>query len=344
MSNRARLASPRASSSQTTTAEVRYSNVVRILWGALLCIAVVMGSAAADPDPADAARQQGEQLAKAGRFSEAIAAFKDSNAKKPRATNYCLIGLAYTRIERWPQAEIMIDRCKTNASAADPTPTWLPALEQELAKRLASVGVAPVAIVVEPASAKAEVTVSSFAPDEAFAPRTIHLPTGSHVVTVTAPGFERAQVTVEVASTEKQTVTVTLKPPGSEKPRDVVMAPHQPQPPAPAPTESSVLPTVLMASGGTLIAAGIVYHATAFRTAATNLADATDSTPDPRLYDQWSHRFDVRREWLIGIYAAGAITAGVGAYLHFTAKKTESLPQVSIVPLDGGGMVSVGWR
>jgi hypothetical protein len=104
------------------------------------------------------------------------------------------------------------------------------------------------------------------------------------------------------------------------------------------------VPTVLMATGGTLIAAGIVYHLTAFRTAASNLADATDSTPDPHLYDQWSHRFDVRRDWLIGIYAAGAITTGVGLYLHLTAKQTESLPQVSVVPLDGGGMVSVGWR
>ncbi|MEP6860094.1 MAG: PEGA domain-containing protein [Deltaproteobacteria bacterium] len=314
------------------------------LWGALAGLAVLVGSVritAADPDPGDAAREQGEQLAKAGRFSEAIAAFKDANAKKPRASSFCLIGLAYTRIERWPQAEIMIDRCKHNASAADPTPDWLPALEQELAKRLASVGVAPVTIVVEPATAKAAVTVSSFAADEAFEPRTIHLPAGSHVITVTAPGFERAQTTVEVTGSANQVVTVTLHPPASAKPNDTVaVLPRQ----APPPTTTSPLPTVVMATGGTLIAAGIVYHVTAFRTAATNLADATDATPDPHLYDQWSHRFDVRRDWLIGIYAAGVITTGVGLYLHFSAKQTESLPQVSVVPLDGGGMVSVGWR
>ncbi|HET9988188.1 MAG TPA: PEGA domain-containing protein, partial [Kofleriaceae bacterium] len=319
-------------------------SVVKHLWGALVGLAVLAAGTkigAADPDPGDAAREQGEQLAKAGRFSEAIAAFKDSNAKKQRATNFCLIGLAYTRIERWPQAEIMIDRCKRNASSADPTPAWLPALEQELAKRLATVGVAPVAIVVEPATAKAQVTVSSFAPDEAFEPRTIHLPTGSHVITVTAPGFERVQTTVDVTTTELKTVTITLKPPGSAKPTDVVpILPH----PTPVAASPSVVPAVLMGAGGTLIAAGIVYHVTAFRTAAVNLADATDSTPDPHLYDQWSHRFDVRRDWLIGIYAAGVITTGIGAYLHFTAKHTEALPQVSIVPLDGGGMVSVGWR
>lgn len=320
---------------------------MKLLWGVLTCLAVLAGTAMAEPDPADAAREQGEQLAKAGRFSEAIAAFKDSNAKKPRATNFCLIGLAYTRIERWPQAEIMIDRCKTNASAADPTPAWLPALEKELAKRLASVGVAEVAIVVEPKTAKASITVSSFAPDEAFAPRTIHLPLGSHTVTVTAPGFERFQTSIDVKTSDMQLVTITLKDVLSAaktpEPPSHPIAPS-PAPPQPAATSPSPLPTILMASGGTLIAAGIVYHATAFRTAATNLADATDATPDPHLYDQWSHRFDVRREWLIGIYAAGAITAGVGAYLHFTQKQTEALPQVSIVPLDGGGMVSVGWR
>ena len=318
--------------------------MVNHLWGALAVVAVLVGSArnaAADPDPGDAARDHGEQLAKAGRFSEAIAAFKGANAKKPRATNFCLIGLAYTRIERWPQAEIMIDRCKHNASAADPTPDWLPALEQELAKRLASVGVAPVTIVVEPATARAEVTVSSFAPDEGFEPRTIHLPTGSHVITVTAPGFERAQATVEVTGSDNQVVTIALKPPATTKPTDLI----RPNPAATAqPASSSAVPTAVLAVGGTLIAAGIVYHATAFRTAASNLANATDSTPDPHLYDQWSHRFDVRREWLIGIYAAGVITTGVGLYLHFTAKQTESLPQVSVVPLDGGGMVSVGWR
>jgi hypothetical protein len=315
-------------------------------------LAVLAGSAtiaAADPDPpnsGDAAREQGEQFARAGRFSEAIAAFKDSNAKKQRATNFCLIGLAYTRIERWPQAEIMIDRCKHNASAADPTPDWLPALEQELAKRLATVGVAPVTIVVAPLSAKAAITVSSFAPDEAFEPRTIHLPTGSHVITVTAPGYERVQTTVDVKGTDKQVITVTLKPPDAAKPSDVVAILPQPTPPpATSSTSSSVVPTVLLATGGTVIAAGIVYHLTAFRTAANALATATDPTmPKPGLYDQWSHRFDVRRDWLIGIYAAGVITTGVAAYLHFTAKQTEALPQVSVVPLEGGGIVSVGWR
>jgi len=170
-------------------------------------------------------------------------------------------------------------------------------------------------------------------------------------VTVTAPGFERMQTTIDVKSADMQLVTITLKDTlSAAKTSDAQV--HAPPPPPPSrpvassssSSSSSPLPTVLLTAGGTLIAAGIVYHATAFRTAATNLADATDATPDPHLYDQWSHRFDVRRDWLIGIYAAGAITAGVGAYLHFTQKQTESLPQVSIVPLEGGGLVSVGWR
>jgi len=285
-------------------------------------------------DPADDLRAQGEAFAKQGRFTEAIAAFKQSNAQKPRASNSCLIGLAYTRRELWPQAEIMIDRCKRDANAADPVPDWLPQLEQTLASRLAQIGVAPVAIAVTPADA--QLTVSSFAPDEQFGPRTIHLPPGSHVVTATAPGYESAQETISISDAKPREIVIVMKREGS-----VVVPPN---PRATPSASGSHTPLIVMAAGGALIATGIVYHATAFRTAANGLSEATDpNRPMPMLFDEWSHRFDVRREWLIGFYAAGAITVGIGAYLHFTQKQTESLPQVSIAPTTGGGIVSVGW-
>ena len=254
-------------------------------------------------DPADDLRAQGEAFAKQGRFTEAIAAFKQSNAQKPRASNSCLIGLAYTRRELWPQAEIMIDRCKRDAHAADPVP---------------------------------QLTVSSFAPDEQFGPRTIHLPPGSHVVTATAPGYESAQETISISDAKPREIVIVMKREGS-----VVVPPN---PRATPSASGSHTPLIVMAAGGALIATGIVYHATAFRTAANGLSEATDpNRPMPMLFDEWSHRFDVRREWLIGFYAAGAITVGIGAYLHFTQKQTESLPQVSIAPTTGGGIVSVGW-
>ena len=147
--------------------------------------------AAAD-QVADDLRARGEQLAKEGRLTEAIDSFKASNKLSQRATNYCLIGLAYTRRELWPQAEVMIDRCKRLATPGDPLPDWLPELDKVLAKRLSEVEIAPIELVVEPSTAKAELTVSSWSPDEQFEPRTIHLPPGSHHVSADAPGFKRA--------------------------------------------------------------------------------------------------------------------------------------------------------
>lgn len=293
---------------------------------------VIVGLVArAHAEPADDLRAEGEQFAKAGRFTEAIAAFKESNKLKPRATSSCLIGLAYTRRELWPQAEIMIDRCKRDAGADDPTPEWLPALEQQLAQRLATIGVSPVTISVIPASAKAELSVSSFAPDELFEPRTIHLPPGSHVITARAPGFPTASETIEIKDAQPHTIVIDLR----EKPKPVVAK----QVPAP----HSVVPLALLGAGGALVAAGAIYHATALRTAANGLADATDATPDDALYSKWSHKYDVRREVVIGLYAAGAITAGIGLILRLREPAYETLPQVSVVPTPGGGMVTVGW-
>ena len=304
---------------------------------ATLCTLVPV-AAVAQPS-ADDLRGSGEQAAREGRYSEAIAAFKASNKLQPRATNYCLIGLAYTRRELWPQAEVMIDRCKTLATASDPLPDWLPALETALAERLASVDVAPIELVVEPAASHAELTVSSFAPDEQFAPRTIHLPPGRHVVIASAQGYDDAQQTIEVTDKHPQRVVITLHVHGAAVP---VPAPV-PQPP-PQRAAPSKVPMVVIGAGAAVIAAGAIYHLAVLRPAANRLADATDSTPDPALYDRWSHRYDVRRATTVGLYAAGALTIGIGVVLKLTVFEHAEAPvQVSATSTDGGGIVSVGW-
>src|SRR5262249_27966846 len=81
-------------------------------------------------------------------------------------------------------------------------------------KRLAETNVAAVEIRVEPGDAGAQLAVSSFAPDETFAPRTIHLPPGRHVILVKAPGYRDTQHTVEVADKAPQHVVIALgRPP-----------------------------------------------------------------------------------------------------------------------------------
>ena len=291
------------------------------------------GVASADPAPsADELRQNGEQLAKAGRYTEAIAVFKQSNKLAPRASNLCLIGLAYTRREAWSQAEVMIDRCKHEATAADPTPDWLPALEQTLADRLANIDVAPITLVVAPETAHAQLSVSSFAPDELFGARTIHLPVGSHLIVAIAPGYVRAQQTIEVTDRTPQHVVITLRP-------------EETHPPLPVEAHSHArrLPLVLIGAGSLLLATGIIYHATVFRTAAHKLDDATNpNDPHPDEYDAWAHRYDVRREWLIALYAAGLVTAGIGVVLRLnSAERAEQRTSIAVTPLDGGGVISV---
>jgi len=308
---------------------------VRSLAFGLATLCTLVPVAAVAQPGADDLRASGEQAAREGRYSEAIAAFKASNKLQQRATNYCLIGLAYTRRELWPQAEVMIDRCKTLATASDPLPDWLPALETALAARLASVDVAPIELVVEPAAARAELTVSSFAPDEQFAPRTIHLPPGRHVVIASAQGYDDAQQTIEVTDRHPQRVVIALHVHGAAAP----VPAHPPQRAAP-----SKVPTIVIGAGAALVAAGAIYHLALLRPAANKLADATDATPDPALYDRWSHRYDVRRATTVGFYAAGALTIGVGVVLKLTVYEHAEAPvQISATSTDGGGIVSVGW-
>ena len=117
--------------------------------------------------------------------------------------------------------------------------------------------------------------------------------------------------------------------------------------PAPAPEhdqsqQASALPDILIGAGSTLLVVSVLYHATEFRYVANKLDDATDATPDPAEYDRYSHTFDTRRDVLIGLYAASAITLGTAIYLkHSDVKQHSVQPSVALVP--GGGMLTVGW-
>jgi hypothetical protein len=278
-------------------------------------------------------RARGEQLAKDGRFTEAIDAFKAAERIEPRARHACLIALAYTRRELWPQAEIWLELCESRATPSDPVPEWVPVAKQQLAERLSTVNVAPVEIKVEPAGTKVRLAVSSFAPDELFDPRTIHLPPGRHVIIATAPGFNDAQKTVEVVDKSPQQVTITMLPVTDGKGAGVV---------APLPPRSKV-PLVVMGTGGGLVVVGAILHATFYRNARNNLADARsngdEKTGGPAT-DKWSRA----RAITIGVYGVGAATLVTGLILKVTVFKQKEAPvAVSVLPTDGGGMLSLEW-
>jgi hypothetical protein len=289
--------------------------------------------AIASAETGEEMRARGEQLAKDGRFTEAIDAFKAAERIEPRARHACLIALAYTRRELWPQAEIWLEQCESRATPSDPVPEWVPLSKQQLAERLATVNVAPVEIKVEPAGTNVKLAVSSFAPDELFDPRTIHLPPGRHVIIATAPGFNDAQKTVEVVDKSPQQVTITMLP---------ITAPKDVGPPVPPPPASKV-PLVVMGTGGGIVLVGAVLHATYYKSARDKLATARDNGAEKTggtLTDKWTRA----RAITIGVYGVGAATLITGAILKVTVFKQKEAPvAVSVMPTDGGGMVSVEW-
>jgi hypothetical protein len=240
-----------------------------------------------------------------------------------------LIALAYTRRELWPQAELYLSICHERAKAGDPLPDWVGLADQQIRERLAAANVVEVVIDVKPANA--QVTVSSFAPDEVFAPRTIHLPLGTHVIFAKAEGYEPAQTTLAITTKAPQHIEIELKPVAST-PTPAVVA--QPMPT----TEKRGKPLIL--AGGAAIGAGVLAHLW-MGYEHGKLQDAHDNG-DPALYADHSGRYDTARIATIGLYGAGAVCLGIGLYLR---SKSPEAPAVAAMPLpEGGAVVSIGWE
>lgn len=302
---------------------------------------VVAGLAAwsglARAEPAADLQADGERLAKQGNYAAAIDKFKAADRIEPRASHACLIALAYTRRNLWPQAEIWRTTCHERASASDPLPEWMPAADKQIDDAIATANVAPVTIRVEPteAAATAQLTVSSFAPDETFAPRVIHLPPGIHTIFARAPGFADAQQLVEVKDRHPRVIVLTLHRPGEQ-----VAAPPAPAA-APAPPRSKV-PWIVIGAGAALGVAAGIYHVTLYRDAYDQLNNAKTPT-EYRMIDA-TGTYDFRRKVVIGLYGAAAVTLGVGIVLRYTVfAHAETAPAVAFVPEPGGGVVSLGW-
>ena len=318
---------------------LRCQTVNRYLIGFVAATLAVSATAAAQGAPAvesaDDKRARGEQLAKDGRFSEAIDAFKAAEKLEPRARHACLIALAYMRRELWPQAEIFLEQCELRATPADPVPEWVPVAKAQLAERLQALTVAAVELVVEPAGTKVKLAVSSFAPDELFDPRTIHLPLGRHVIIATAAGYKDAQKTVEVTGPVPQRVTISMVPIDATKD-----TPGAPRGPAPA---ASKVPWIVMGAGGAVALAGAITHVTMLRTARNEMI-AADKADNLDRYQTWEARFETRRTATIALYGVGAALAVTGLILDRTVfAHRESSVQVALVPQAGGGVITLGW-
>jgi hypothetical protein len=295
--------------------------------GAVGCLArwltlLVAVTGVARGDDLAAVEQRGRDAAKNGKFSEAIDAFKQADRLAARASHACLIALAYTRRELWPQAEIFFTLCHQRASASDPLPDWLALAEKTLAEHLASANVAEVEIHVEPASANVMLAVSSFASDEQFSPRRIHLAFGEHVITARAPGYETAQQSISIADKTTKQIVIALRP-------------H-------TLTVRSPMPWYVAGAGAAVLALGAAYDVLAVRPLRDRLSDDVHNL-DVTDYRANSHSFDVRRDIAIGLYAAGAATVIAGAVLYATGFHSREV-MVGVDPVAGGGVATMTWR
>jgi hypothetical protein len=294
-----------------------------------------------------ALQAKGEQLAKDGKYSDAIEAFKAADKIEPRAIHACLISLAYTRRELWAQAELFLSICHQRSASGDVEPDWVPLADQQVRDRLISAGLVEVSIEAKPANAK--VTVSSFAPDEVFEPRMIHLPIGTHVVFARAPGYVDGQLTVSITDKTPKHVVIELAPDaGSAKPGEPlvgngqVFVPERPVPEKPTTKTNAGMP--LMIAGGAAIALGVGAHLW-WGYEHGKLVEANEppiTAASEELYAAHSTRFDVARVATFALYLTGAACVGMGFYQRSQSEKSTS---VAAVPLpEGGAMVSVGWR
>jgi hypothetical protein len=205
----------------------------------------------------------------------------------------------------------------------------VPVAEQQIQDRLATANAAPVTLDVSPPSAPVQLTVSSFAPDETFGPRTIHLPPGRHTVIAEAPGFQTARVEVVIETREPKKVTIELVPTGA-----VAEPPHHPPPPAVVTATHSPWGKRLMIGGAILAGAGVATYG--WMSYEWNQL----RTQDQGQYTDHSSNYDTARVATISLWAAGGVALIGGYLLH----RHDERASVAAVPLPGGGgMLSVGW-
>lgn len=297
---------------------------------------IVLAQGAARADEADDLVTQGDELARRAEYAQAIEKFKAADRLRPRASNACMIGLAYLRRQLWPQAEVFLARCRKRATASDPLPEWMEDAESQLAKGLAAAKVTELELHVSPPGVAATVTISSFAPDESFDPQNIHLPAGPHTLTIAAPGFVTITRQVTASGTGFERVDIELVRPAPPPPVKPPPPPVVTRPEPVAPSSAHRWGNRLLIGAGGATVGAIVLHVLAYRE--RGILDRAENGAEYRDHET---AFDVERAGAITLYAVAGLAAGFGLYLR---SKHEDAPTRIGVTVDGGGaMVTLGW-
>ena len=304
-----------------------------------------MGVARADEKAdADALVREGAALAQAGKLGDAITRFKAAEAKLPRVLHLCNIGVAYAKLGRPDRAQLFFQRCRMGSKAAE----WktIAKTADDVDRALARGGFGELTLEIDPGDAK--VSVSTLDDDEAFRARDVnHLwaPLGQVTVIATKDGLAPQKLTVRAEAGKPATIKLILTASTPEPEPEPAPEPAPEPEPTPTPTPASRLPPpdsasrapssrrtwsyVTLAAGGALLGTGLWAHTSAL----DRKSDAETFAPGPE-FDDANSAYESRRTLAYGLYAGGAIVAGLGTYLFFTSGTSATA-----TPSDGGATV-----
>lgn len=321
----------------------RYTAAVR----ASFALAVLVSSAASTqaqpapsppltPAPTEASApelaERGRLLARAwlqshdaNKLTEATALFKQSLALADDPEVECDLGLALFYLGQPARAQARMTRCLPRLAAANPDRiVRYRRVEPEIAAAVARDHV-PIDIVTTPPDAV--ISIDSFPDDETLiAPTRVWLPVGRHTLRARIAGRADATWSTEVTDADardpaprswRATLRPAATPTSTERPR-----------------RSRTPAYVTLGAAGALLAGGAVVHVLG-RDVRSELATLSGDAYDAKL-DTW-HLY---QRSTIGLYAAGAVAAGVGTWLWLRARRP---PAVTVGPAGAEGGVMVWW-
>jgi len=316
----------------------------RLLLGVSLVLATTGAAAADDQAEADRLTIDGAKLAEAGRFDEAISAFRRAEALAPRAINDCNIGLAYARSDRPAHAHFFLRRCRARAPEA--LPSWVDARMQKLDAALRAGGFAPVDLVVTPAGAS--VTIASFLPDDlASVSSPVWLPSGAHDAIAARPGFVAQTRSVVVESKVPQTVRLVLEAePAAAAPSPAAPAAADLVTPSTPPSRRSplVLAGAITGGVGVALAGAGVYFLLRARDGYDDVQGVIDvhgpwTEEDADTLDQ-ADSDDRTGKVLLALGGGVVVVGGVLLVLGIRADD-RAAEHVTVTPTDGGAIAGV---
>jgi hypothetical protein len=202
---------------------------------------------------------------------------------------------------------------------AEAIPDWVPEADKLIAERIAAATVAEVSIQIDPSTVQAELSVSSFLPDETFSSSTrIHLSPGHHVITAQAPGYEIEHVAIDVVGTSPHPVVIRMYRTGT-----------RPKP------STGVSRTLLIGGAVTLGAGAIAYGVMGIGWLKLHARD------EDNFGGAYQTMYEVGRPVSLSLFAVGAGLVIAGWILR---PAHEAPVQAAIAPLPGGGgMFAVSW-